>query len=185
MKKCTFCGELIRGEAIKCRFCGEFLDGRKSSSKQGIYQSGFEYKSKIKVFGLPLVHIDSGINHQTGFIRIAKGIIAIGNIAFGVIAVGGISFGGLALGGLGIGGIAIGGAGIGVIAGGGLAIGYYLAIGGLAISLKYAIGGLAIAPHKINASGTDPELFQKIKKIWPGIKKIIINTRRVLWKIGI
>lgn len=27
-KRCSFCGEEIRSEAIKCRHCGEFLDGR-------------------------------------------------------------------------------------------------------------------------------------------------------------
>ncbi len=34
-KKCPYCGELIRLEAIKCRFCGEFLIGREEQDKSG------------------------------------------------------------------------------------------------------------------------------------------------------
>jgi len=26
-KKCPFCGEMIKAEAVKCRFCGEFMEG--------------------------------------------------------------------------------------------------------------------------------------------------------------
>ena len=48
----------------------------------------YEYKSKFKIGNVPLIHINLG----RGF-RIAKGIIAIGNIAVGLF-----SFGALALG---------------------------------------------------------------------------------------
>jgi hydroxylamine reductase (hybrid-cluster protein) len=27
-KRCPFCGEDVRAEAVKCRHCGEFIDGR-------------------------------------------------------------------------------------------------------------------------------------------------------------
>ena len=108
----------------------------------------YEYKSKINIFGIPLVHINIGLGMYK-----AKGIIAIGNMAFGVIPMGIISVGLLSFGSLSLGLIAFGamaagllsfaGLSIGVVAFGGLAIGY-LAVGGLAIGV-YALGGAAIA----------------------------------------
>ncbi|MBR6308309.1 MAG: helix-turn-helix transcriptional regulator [Lachnospiraceae bacterium] len=108
----------------------------------------YEYKSKVSIFGIPLVHINIGLGMYK-----AKGIIAIGNMAFGVVSMGIISVGLLAFGSLALGLIAFAamaagilsfaGLSIGVVAFGGLAIGY-LAVGGLSIGV-YALGGAAIA----------------------------------------
>ena len=92
----------------------------------------YEYKSKRTLFGLPLVHINMGF----GF-RVARGIIAVGNISIGVLSVGGMalglfSFGGLALGlllvlaGVGVGAVALGGLAVGVLAVGGFALGWFV-----------------------------------------------------------
>ena len=125
------------------------------------YHPWYEYKSKRTLFGLPLVHINMGF----GF-RVARGIIAIGNISIGVLSVGGLalglfSFGGLALGlllvlaGAGVGAIALGGLAVGVLATGGLALGWFAfggiacgvySVGGLALAAKIAVGGVASAP---------------------------------------
>ena len=101
----------------------------------------YEYKSKTKIKGIPLVHINLGFG-----IRRAKGIIAIGNIAQGLFAIGGIAMGLLALGGIPLGLISLGGVAIALfLAIGGLAIGI-ISIGGLAIGM-YSFGGAALASN--------------------------------------
>lgn len=138
------------------------------------YYSAFhyEYKSKRTLFGLPLVHIRLG-NRGVG---VAKGILAIGNVAVGVFTLGGFSFGlfsvgglsfgllfalggwalgSLAIGGLAMGLIALGGGAVGLFAMGGGAFGVY-AVGGGAMGSQIAIGGSASAPLAIgreSASG--------------------------------
>jgi hypothetical protein len=113
----------------------------------------YEFKSKINIFGVPLLHIK--VNRYGRLGRrpcVAKGIIAIGTTSIGVISIGAIpigiiSLGGVALGIVSIGGgaigllLAVGGASIGSLAIGGVAIGFG-AIGGCAIG-KIAVGGYA------------------------------------------
>src|SRR5690348_11057836 len=47
---------------------------------------GYEYKSKTKLFGLPLVHVAHGLDPATGKARVARGFIAIGGRARGIFA---------------------------------------------------------------------------------------------------
>jgi tRNA A-37 threonylcarbamoyl transferase component Bud32 len=126
---------------------------------------GYEYRSKATIFGLPLIHIATGMDPMTGRKRIAKGIIAMGDVAIGAVAFGGCAFGGftfggvsiglftiggvamgllVALGGMAVGGLAVGGGAVGVIAVGGGAVGYY------------ATGGGAYGVHALGGNVQDP-----------------------------
>jgi transcriptional regulator with XRE-family HTH domain len=103
----------------------------------------YEYKSKRTWFGLPLVHINIGRG-----MHVAKGIVAIGNIAIGVFSLGLIALGGICLGALGAGLVSMAGLAIGLLlAAGGLALGT-LAMGGVAVGI-FAIGGLSIGMFSI------------------------------------
>jgi hypothetical protein len=111
------------------------------------YRLGYEYQSSITVGGWPLVHVCGGVDPQTLRPRIAKGVIAIGDIAVGVVAIGGVACGLFTVGGASFGLLlAIGGAALGLgVSVGGFAVGS-IAVGGAAIGFLYAIGGVAIEP---------------------------------------
>jgi hypothetical protein len=105
---------------------------------------GFEYRSSSTLWGLPLIHIATGYNPNTGLPRLACGVIAIGNFAIGIIAVGGVAVGCFVLSGIGLGIGVLAGIAIGWSTIGGIAIGAVFALGGLAVSFGNAIGGLPL-----------------------------------------
>lgn len=153
---CSECGKEISDRALMCPNCGFTKADRLFA---------YEYRSKRELFGLPLVHIvyGLGLNPVTGRLRVAKGIIAIGNIAIGGLAVGGLSFGVVSVGGLAL----------GLVAAGGLAIGLLLAVGGMAVGLiaigggacgYYALGGGAWGAHALGGNVQDPEAVEFFKR---------------------
>jgi hypothetical protein len=99
---------------------------------------GADWKSRSRLFGYPIVHVAYGIDPVTGRRRVAKGVIAIGDVAVGGFALGGIAAGLFAVGGCAFGLTALGGASIGLL----LAIGG-AALGGSALG-GGAIGGVAL-----------------------------------------
>lgn len=102
------------------------------------------YRSKLKIFGLPLLDINIGrFRDDEGHWRVAKGIIAIGNISAGLISIGILSIGLCSIGFLAIGLLmAVALLSIGMFSIGTLAIGY-ISIGAMAIGV-YSLGALSI-----------------------------------------
>jgi hypothetical protein len=124
-----------------------------------------DYRTRTTLLGLPLIHVATAQVVDGRYRRgIAKGWIAVGDVAFGVLlSVGGVAIGGVALGGIGIALIslsglavglllAMGGLGIGYLAVGGAAIAAKAAVGGLAVASEYALGGAAFAAHANDAA---------------------------------
>jgi len=128
-----------------------------------------EFRSRANLFGLPLLHIAYGFDPRTGRKRIAKGVVAFGDVALGVVAIGGLAIGGICVGGMSIGLLsmaglsigligAVGGVAIGSIAWGGLAIGG-VAMGGMVVGY-YAYGGSGWAVYGMLGMRRDPEAFE-------------------------
>ena len=172
---CGNCGYVLTGctEASKCPECGKPLVEvlMRPQMKLG---GGKRYRSKIQLWGMPLVSIASGPsgNESSGH---AKGFIAIGDVATGVVALGGRAQGGVAIGGMATGLFSIGGMSIGLInAFGGMTIGGFAtggwamggfaqgggavgfgAQGGMAIGYFARAGG-AFGVHRISPGANDP-----------------------------
>jgi hypothetical protein len=138
---------------------------------------GFEYRSGASIGSWPLIHVCLGIDPVTMRPRVARGIVAIGNIAVGGIAIAGLSCGLVTVGGLSCGLlVALGGAAVGLgLSVGGLAVGS-IAIGGAAIGFVYAIGGAAFAPAIIDGRRCDADAIDFVRR-WLGASILPPNCR--------
>jgi hypothetical protein len=133
---------------------------------------GFEYRSAAAIGDWPLVHVCVGVDPVTMRPRVAKGVVAIGNLAVGAIAVGGLAFGLVTVAGLSVGLLfALGGAALGVgLSLGGFAVGS-VAVGGLAVGFLHAVGGAAFGPSIIDGRSCAPSARDFILR-WIGAGRL-------------
>jgi hypothetical protein len=81
MKPCRECKHEISEQAITCPHCGAPYPAREKWDGRG-----FEYKSQLTFWGLPLLHISFKYRPNRMPV-VAKGIIAIGQFAYGVVTI--------------------------------------------------------------------------------------------------
>jgi hypothetical protein len=107
----------------------------------------FKYRSKREINGWPLININLGTHPESGQPLVAKGVIAIGNIAVGIVSIGALAFGIVTLAGVGLGIVSLAGIAIGITALGAIALGYEVALGAIVPSAKFALGAIVLDIH--------------------------------------
>jgi hypothetical protein len=132
---------------------------------------GFEYKTKTEIRGWPLVHVAFGKDEQ-GRIRVARGIIAIGQFGIGLITFAQLGIGVLFAFGQLVGGLfAIGQVAPAVFFGIGQLTTGHVAIGQLAVGdWVLAQGGLGI--HVWSMDSADPAAVAYFTHLWVSVKGI-------------
>ena len=120
------------------------------------YHWHYEYKSRLSIFGLPLVHINIGRWFPGQKFCRARGVLAIGGFAFGLFAVGACA--------------------IGVYSIGGLAVAQKIAAGGAAYA-PIAIGDAASGEivFDINSPISPEVIRQVILQRFPETRNIIVR----------
>ena len=107
---------------------------------------GFQYTSKRRVLGMPLVHVTW--SHR----QVSKGFIAIGLRAKGVISLGLLPMGVVSIGLFPVGILSFGTFALGLVAAGAFALGLLLAMGAIAIG-PLALGAVAMGLYASGALG--------------------------------
>ena len=163
---CRECRHEVSATAGKCPQCKAPFPGR--PQWQG---TGYEWKSQTVVWGYPLVHIAYGRDAR-GKLRIAKGVIAIGQFGIGLITLAqfGIGllfgFGQCLLALTAVAQVAVTPLiGIGQFATG------FIALGQMAIGY-YAMGQVAHAVHAWSVNHRDPIALAFFAKFLPFLRDI-------------
>jgi RNA polymerase sigma factor (sigma-70 family) len=154
----------------------------------------WEYRSRLELFGLPLVHMR--FNRSAVQRTPVKAWIAAGDFAFGVLfafggvaiapmSVGGIAIGLMPLGGAAVGLFVVGGFGLGAWVFGGFALGWQ-AFGGCALAWNASMGGLAIARDfalggVAHAAQANNEIASQFIKASSFFRKMEILSHYIAW----
>jgi hypothetical protein len=79
LEECRECGHKVSAQAFSCPGCGAPYPAKEKWDGWGI-----EYKSKMKILGMPFLHI--ALKYRANGVPVpAKGFIAIGQFGIGVI----------------------------------------------------------------------------------------------------
>lgn len=136
-----------------------------------------EFTSRIAVAEWPLIHMTFGRHPETGRLKPAKGIIALGRVAFGVFPVGQLAVGIFPVGQAAFGLVlAIGQAALALSAVGQLAVAYHLAVGQIAVAKtavgqlafgEYCVAQVAVGEHIYTQKVKDPEALRRLRQVLP------------------
>ena len=185
--------ELISGEQAEVKAAEHVIAPEEKSEGRSFH---CEYKSRLSIKGVPLVHINYGFgdyrakgivaigNISTGILSIgliAKGFLSIGVLSVGLLAVGVISLGLFALACIAAGIISVAGIAIGVMTLGGVALGV-VSIGGCALATHISVGGVAMAPVSVGfiVNGDSVMVLKEIgeiSQVTADSVKELINTQ--------
>lgn len=87
LKPCRECRQPVSDQALACPHCGAPVPAREDWSG-----FGYEYKSRITLAGLPLLHVSFKYRPNRTPV-VARGVIAIGQFACGVVCIAQFSVG--------------------------------------------------------------------------------------------
>jgi RNA polymerase sigma factor (sigma-70 family) len=154
----------------------------------------WEYCSKFKVLGLPLIHIrwtnsetkwspvkawiaagDCAVGGLFAFGSVAIAPFSVGALAIGLFSFGGVGIGLFVFGGFAFGGWIFGGLAFGWQAFGGCAIAWNAAMGGTAIARDFASGGMA------QAAQANTEIASQFFREQPFFQCMQIVSRYIGW----
>ena len=143
---------------------------------------GYEYVSPRRFLGIPLVHVNYR-KRSPGErrLRVAKGWLALSDVAFGGLAIAPLAVGLLGLGAFGVGLLGLGGFALGGYSFGGISMGVF-ATGGMAIGLGAAggmsagycaFGGLAFGQHIVTGAEIDPVAVDFLVAWMPWVQAVL------------
>jgi hypothetical protein len=167
LTRCRECQKQISNQAEICPNCGIRFPARKEWRG-----TGYEWKSEYTIYGYPLIHIAFGRDAQNR-VRVAKGVIAIGQFGIGLMTFAQVGIG--ILFGFGqciLGLTAIAQCAITPLFGVGQFATGYIAIGQFALGY-YALAQFGFAEYLWSTATRDPEALEFFRSLFDEMRKIL------------